>query len=129
MSNCTIENKPGATATARDEKEVFERPRFGAHKDDQGHTVKVMLPGVAKADVTVALDQRVLTVTGRRSKVATPEGWRLTHQELEKPDYRLRLELGDDIEDAKIDAAVEAGVLTLKFPVKEAAKPREISVG
>jgi HSP20 family protein len=122
-SNCCAPAAPAAT----DVEEVFAKPTYRSVREEHDYRVEVLLPGVGRGDVKVAVEDYVLTVTGVRRK-AVPENWRALHEELAKPNYRLQLRLHKDIDESRIGATVENGVLTLVLPVREAAKPRTISV-
>ncbi len=128
MTEETLTKSPeGAGQVVREQEQNFARPVYETRRDDDRYTVEISLPGVAKGGVDIAIDDRILTVTGTR-KATVPEGWRPVYTELEKPNYRLKLRLGADVDDAKVVANVEAGVLTLTLPVREASKPRSIPV-
>ncbi len=54
--------------------------------------------------------------------------WKPLYRELSDVNYQLKLKLNVPVEDSKLSAKLEDGVLTLTLPVKEAAKPRTIAV-
>ena len=126
--NCTIE-KPDSNKSVS--AEVAERsairPDYKTERGEDAYRVEVTMPGVGKAGVKVSVDDGVLLIAGTRSD-AVPEGWRPLRVELQRPDYRLKLKLTDEIDAEAIRASVEAGVLRLDLPVREAVKPRLISV-
>jgi HSP20 family protein len=73
------------------------------------------------------LDDGVLHLTApRRSTV--PENWKPLHRELSDAGYELRLKLNDRVDESRLSAGLEDGVLTLVLPVKETVKPRSISL-
>ena len=57
-----------------------------------------------------------------------PETWKPLHRELSDIGYDLRLKLNDRVNEAGLTANLADGILTLILPVKEAAKPRSITV-
>lgn len=105
----------------------FLRPRYSIHQDKEAYTVEVFLPGVPKENVSLNIEQKVLTVEGRRAEIA-PEGWTARYREIPTADYRLRLDLNVPIDGDKSTAKTENGLLTITLPVLEAAKPRQIAV-
>ena len=123
-TNCC---SPAVPSEATETEEVFAKPRYRAVREDHDYRVEVDLPGVPKGDVKVSVEDLVLTVTGMRRAV-TPGGWRALHEELPKPNYRLQLRLHKDIDESRVVANVDSGVLTLVLPIREAAKPRTIEV-
>lgn len=102
-------------------------PRYRSRRVEQGYAVTVLVPGVAKGDVEVRVEDGVLTVTAERHDVV-PEQWKPLREELVKKSYRLRVTVPEDVDDERIGAAVEDGVLELSLPVRESAKPRVIPV-
>ena len=87
----------------------------------------VELPGVSKKEVEVSLEKDVLTIVGRRPTLHD-EGWKPLFQEIPRGDFRLAMTLNLKVDGERISAHVENGVLTLKLPIVDAAKPREIAI-
>lgn len=120
----TRENR--APAQGRERRPRFVRPYYEIHGDNEAHYVDVYLPGVPKDEVSVNLDRRQLTIEGRRRPAG--ENWHPIHREIVQADFRLQLNLNVDVDDSKISASQDNGVLTVKLPVAEAAKPRQIKI-
>lgn len=116
-----------AESTAEETNETYVKPQFTAKELEGAYEVGVIMPGVSRDGVDVNLDKGILTITGK-VKRDVPETWRVLHRELTRHDYRLRLELNFEYDDSGITAKVEDGVLSLRLPVAEEAKPKEISV-
>ncbi|MCB1088223.1 MAG: Hsp20/alpha crystallin family protein [Verrucomicrobiae bacterium] len=107
----------------------FVEPRYTTRKVDE-HTweIGIAVPGVKREDVAVSLEDSELEVTARRSDTR-PDGWRPLQTPLPRPDgYRLGLSLAIDVDPERISAKLEDGILTLRLPVSETAKPRRIAV-
>lgn len=103
------------------------KPRYAVDGSDEAYEVRVELPGVPKDGITVDLDENILTLRAKR-KAGAQEGWKTLHREMSELDFLLRLRLSAPVEESKMSAALDNGVLTLRLPVKEAAKPRRIEV-
>ena len=106
----------------------YLRPHYEVHQDGD-YTVKVYMPGVGKEGVDIVIDNKALSIEGIRQKSYVGENWRPRYREIPAADYRLRLELNIPVDENKISAKTEHGVLILTLPVEEAAKPRKITVG
>ena len=119
----TLAKNPPAEA----ESGVFVKPHYRVKSEEHAFELRVVMPGVGKNDVDIALEDSRLRITGRPHR-EVPREWRPLHEELLKSPYRLELQLHRDIDESGIAAKVEDGILTLKLPLKEAAKPREIAV-
>jgi HSP20 family protein len=103
------------------------KPRYTVTSDKESYTVQIEVPGATRDSVDINLDSNLLTVRAKR-KASVPVDWKPLHRELNEQDYLLRLKLNVPVNESKMSAKVENGVLTLNLPVKEAAKPRRIEV-
>ena len=118
---------PSETTTAPSNTSNAAKPRYSVNGDKNSYTVRVELPGVKREGLEVRLDQSVLAVNAKREP-GVNSGWKTLHRELSDRSYGLRLKLNVPVEEDKMVARLEDGVLTLTLPVKEAAKPRRITV-
>jgi HSP20 family protein len=84
------------------------------------------MPGVAGDRVTIDLKENLLTIIGQVSP--PPEQQILLAQEYAVGDYYREFQVGELIDQDKIEASVKNGVLTLTLPKAEKAKPRRIEV-
>jgi len=105
----------------------YLRPAYRVDANGEVFTVEVLLPGVNRQGVEIHLHEEVLTITARRAQ-RVPDGWKALSRELPEGDYRLQVRLNVEIDQNKIEARVEHGVLTLRLPKAEALKPRQIAV-
>jgi HSP20 family protein len=126
MNNTCCNPQTAVTPPAAETRQV-RRPRYQIENTLEAHTVRVELPGVVKDAVQLSLDEGVLHLSAQRAS-SPPETWKPLHRELSDVGYELRLKLTDRVDDARLTASLEDGVLTLVLPVKEAIKPRSISV-
>jgi len=86
------------------------------------------LPGVTKDAIELDIERNVLTVKAERRPV--PGGDDVQVQVSERPlgVFARQLFLGDTLDADHIAADYEAGVLTLRIPIAEKAKPRRIEI-
>jgi HSP20 family protein len=84
------------------------------------------LPGVAKESIDLDVERNVLTV--RAERVARNGDWEMLATERPKGLFSRQLVLGDNLDLDRIEAAYADGVLRLRIPVAEQAKPRKIQV-
>lgn len=123
-TNCC---NPSPTQQNDEPKTAAVKPRYFVDGTQEAYEVRVELPGVAKDGVSIDLEENVLTLRAKRTPSALSE-WKTLHRELNGLDFLLRLRLNAQVDEEKMSAALENGILTLKLPVKEAAKPRRIEV-
>jgi HSP20 family protein len=109
------------------EPEEFARPQFWSVPGAEEYELHVLMPGVAKDDVSVSLNEDQLTIVGRRAK-PVPESWKPHFRETNDLNYRLRVRLNIRVDEEKIEGHMEDGVLRLVLPIHGEAKPRKIKV-
>ena len=98
-----------------------------AYREGEVFVVHFDIPGVDPSSIDLDVERNVLTVKAERA-AAAPEG--VEYQVAERPRgvFSRQLFLGDTLDAERIDASYEAGVLTLRVPIAEQAKPRKISI-
>ena len=96
-------------------------------RDGDVFVARIDLPGVDPASIDVDVDDRTLTVRAQRNVETTDEQKWLVR---ERPagTFARQLTLGYGVALDKIGAEYADGVLSLRIPVAEEAKPRKISV-
>jgi HSP20 family protein len=98
-----------------------------AYRDGDQFVVHFDLPGVDPQAVEVDVERNVLTIKVERRPL---QGADVQMQVSERPlgVFSRQLFLGDSLDTENIDAAYANGVLTLRIPVAEKAKPRKIEI-
>lgn len=96
-------------------------------EDENAITLKADLPGVSKESLSIRVDGDTLTVEGAVA-LGESNALRALYAEVRVAQYRRSFALGRDLDTEKIEAAMRNGVLTLRVPKREHAKPRRIEV-
>jgi len=104
------------------------RMAMDAYRRGEDVWVHIDLPGVAADAVDISVERNVLTVAAERT-YPTEEGDRPYLQERRQGTFRRQVHLGENLDVENIEADYGDGVLTLRIPVAEKAKPRKIAVG
>jgi HSP20 family protein len=99
-----------------------------AYKDGDHYVVELDLPGVSSGDIEVTVDKDVLSVTAKRS-IEHGADAEVVISERPQGSFTRRLSLGDGLDKEHVEAEYRDGVLILRLPVLEAAKPRKIEIG
>lgn len=95
--------------------------------EDEGEVVAWLeMPGVTREGLDIKIDGSTLTIEGRRSD-ETPRGLFLLRERRHAP-YRKAFTIDESIDRDHISAELADGILQLRLKVREAAKPRKISV-
>jgi HSP20 family protein len=98
-----------------------------AYRKDEMFYVHLDLPGVRPEDVDITVERNVLTVHAER-RGPTSESVELLANERPQGTFTRQLFLGDTLDTEKLQADYDAGVLTLRIPVAEQAKPRKVQI-
>ena len=85
------------------------------------------LPGVAPDTLDIDVERNVLTIKAERP--SRSGDWEMLASERPTGLFSRQLVLGDNLDLERIDANYDGGVLRLRVPVAEKAKPRKIQIG
>ena len=99
-----------------------------AYRDGDRLVVAFDLPGLSPDAIELDVERNVLTVKAERRPVLTGEQVEMQVAERPLGVFSRQLFLGDTLDTEHIEAGYEAGVLTLRIPVAEKAKPRKIAI-
>jgi HSP20 family molecular chaperone IbpA len=126
MTNPPV-NRDNATAAATAEQQPALVPAVDVFEDESGITLKADLPGVSKEGLDVHVEGDQLSIEGR---VALGESAKLepVYAEVRVAQYRRTFVLSRDLDTSKIEATMKNGVLTLRIPKGEQARPLRIPV-
>ena len=102
-------------------------PAVDIFEGEDSITLEADMPGVSAEALQVDLREGVLTLRGEVDPMLQ-EGEGEVHHEFDSGTFYRQFRLSDRIDQARIDARLIDGVLTLKLPKSEAAKPRQIAV-
>ncbi|MDR1767041.1 MAG: Hsp20/alpha crystallin family protein [Propionibacteriaceae bacterium] len=97
------------------------------YRDGDAFVAQIDLPGVDPSSIDVDVDDRQLTIRAERSSQAV-EGQKWLVRERPAGTFARQLTLGYGVALDKIEANYADGVLSLRIPVAEEAKPRKIEV-
>ncbi|MGW4490189.1 Hsp20/alpha crystallin family protein [Amycolatopsis sp. NPDC004368] len=98
-----------------------------AYRSGNQYVVQFDLPGVAPDSIDLDVERNVLTIKAERNPVYD-EGAEVQVSERPRGVFSRQLFLGEALDADNIAAHYEAGVLTLRVPIAEQAKPRKIAI-
>jgi len=124
QKQAAAQRAPGRPQQSVDER--FTTPAANIYAGDNGYILELEMPGVDKSGLEVVIDGNDLVITGKRSK-DIPQG-ELSYCESALANYRRMFELASDVDTSKIEAQLNQGVLKLKLPKSEQAKPHKIPI-
>ncbi|UJW36682.1 Hsp20/alpha crystallin family protein [Saccharothrix sp. AJ9571] len=99
-----------------------------AYRAGDDYVVEFDLPGVSAESIDLDVERNVLTVRAER-ETRFGDDVEVSVSERPRGVFSRQLFLGDTLDTDRIEADYHGGVLTLRIPVTERAKPRKIAIG
>ena len=103
-------------------------PALDITEGDGSYRVTVELPGVAKDDVHVEVEEGVLTVRGEKKTEREEKKGKARWTERTYGSFCRSFSLPPNADADNVEASFKDGILTLVLPKTEAAKPRQVSI-
>lgn len=79
-------------------------------------TIEAEIPGLKKEEVSVDLEENVLTISGSKNNSEKDAGARYIRKELKRSSFKRSFKLGQNINHKKIKAHFENGILLISVP-------------
>ena len=99
-----------------------------AEREGDWFNVYFDLPGVDPDSIELTVERNVLSVKAERRRQQR-DGVETVISERPMGTFTRQLFLGDTLDTDKLEATYDNGVLMLRLPVSDSAKPRKISIG
>jgi HSP20 family protein len=90
--------------------------------------LKAELPDMTREDIDVTVENFVLTIKGEKKLVADVKDEQFHHIERRYGAFSRSFSLPRTVDSGKVAAEYKNGVLTVRLPLREEAKPRQIKV-
>ena len=104
-------------------------PTVDISETDGAYIVKAELPGVKKEDLDVSIKDGLLSINAEsRFEHKEETDGRLIRQERRYGKFVRSMRLGGDVDEAKVTAEYNDGILVLTLPKTEEVKPKKIEV-
>jgi HSP20 family protein len=97
-------------------------------EDDKEYLIKAELPEVKKEDVKVLVQDDVISISGERKSEKEVKGKRYYRVERAYGSFYRSFTLPEDADSGKVAAEFKDGVLQVRLPKSEKAKPKNIEV-
>jgi HSP20 family protein len=95
---------------------------------DREYIVKAELPEMKRDDITVTFENTVLTLSGERKNAFEDDGGTFHRNERAYGRFTRSFTLPPTVDGNRISATYKDGVLTVRIPMREEVKPRQIEV-
>jgi HSP20 family protein len=103
-------------------------PPVNIAEDQDSYLIEAELPGVKREDIKVTYNNGVLTIQGERKEEKEEKGQQYHRMERVYGQFERSFRLPLTVKADQIQAEYNNGVLTLRVPKAEEAKPRQISI-
>jgi HSP20 family protein len=100
-----------------------------AYREGDAYVIALDLPGVDPDAIDIDVERNMLTVKAERRPVPRSDDIQMELSERPLGVFSRQVMLADSLDTEHISADYDAGVLTLRVPIAERAKPRKISIG
>jgi HSP20 family protein len=97
-------------------------------EDEKEYLIKAELPEVKKEDVKVTVEDDVLTITGERKYEKEEKGKKYHRVERAYGSFERSFTLPEDADGSKVSAEFKDGILKVRLPKSEKAKPKAVEV-
>lgn len=109
------------------ENECWVAPLVDIYETDNDYFLTAFMPGVRKENLKIKLEDNHLVIMGRIDYDEAVNR-KYVLKETETANYYRRFKISDSIDESKIDAKFENGVLEVKLPKHERVKPKLIEI-
>jgi HSP20 family protein len=103
-------------------------PAFEVKETSEAFVLKADVPGVAEDDLDITINNGVLSVSGVRHSEERKDGESYQLYERQYGSFTRSFSLPDMADGERVEAKLDAGVLTLTIAKRAEAKPRKIAL-
>jgi len=103
-------------------------PKVNVYEYEDKVGVVAEIPGLDKKDLSIDVEDGILTVAGNKHGLFDDAGAKVIRRELKQSSFKRQFELGELLDGKKIKASFKDGLLSIQIPKVEPAKPEKHSV-
>ncbi|HDQ45818.1 MAG TPA: Hsp20/alpha crystallin family protein [bacterium] len=103
-------------------------PLVEVSETDAAYEVQAEIPGIEKKDISLSLENNVLTLKGEKKEAVRENGRHYHRSERSYGRFERAFRLPHSVKAGEITAKYENGILTVTVPKADEARPREIPV-
>jgi HSP20 family protein len=103
-------------------------PRIDAFDREKDLVVRVEVPGVSADDIDITVEDRTLTITGKRQFDETTEDGSYHRREIFSGEFKRTLVLPEGLNTDEISAKTDNGLLEVVIPRRPEVLPRKVKV-
>jgi len=103
-------------------------PKVNVYENDDRVGVIAEIPGLDKKDLSIDVEDGVLTIAGDKHGLFDDDGAKVIRRELKHSSFKRSFELGELLNGDKVRASFKDGLLSIEIPKIEPEKPKRTSV-
>ena len=103
-------------------------PKVNVYEYDDKVGVVAEIPGLDKKDLSIDVEDGILTIAGNKHGLFDDAGAKVIRRELKQSSFKRQFELGELLDGEQIKASFKDGLLSIKIPKVEPEKPVKHSV-
>lgn len=103
-------------------------PKVDIEENESSYLIKAELPGVRKEDVSIDIDNRVLTISGEKKEIVEDKGKNVFRKESYSGSFSRSFTLPEHVSPDDADAKYENGILTLILPKNNDKMKKKIDI-
>ena len=109
------------------ERESWLAPLVDIYETDNDYYLTALMPGVKKEDVKIKLEEGNLVIMGRVDYNELVNR-KYVLKETDTSNYYRKFKLSDSVDESRVDAKFENGVLKIRLPKHDRVKPKTIEI-
>lgn len=103
-------------------------PNANFTEKPEEYELKVLLPGIAKADAELHIENRTLTLK-THAKYQNPAGFKQVMSEFSRANYAMSADLPEMADTSTLTAKLENGVLSITVRKRPETQAKRIAIG
>ena len=113
---------------AANEVVASDDPRVSMLAFDNRYIVECDLPGVTIENITLQIEDSILTISGKRTVAANDEIVKVLLNERSTSEFSRRIQLARDVDQTAVDAELLNGILRITIPKRTEVLPRRVEI-
>lgn len=97
-------------------------PKVNIKETDEAYIVEMAVPGLKKSDFQIDIDNQLLSISTESKEESEHKEENYTRREFGYSSFKRTFNLPETVNDDKINASYENGILNIHLPKKEEAK-------
>ena len=103
-------------------------PKVNVYEYEDKVGIIAEIPGLKKKQLNIEVEDGVLTISGDKHGIEEQEGATVLRRELKASSFKRSFQLGELLDDSRVDANFNDGILSISIPKVEPEKPQKTYV-